>query len=375
MLCNLRRRLLFPLFCLALTFEVSARELIEEASHLSIETRPYGYAVEVDDPVQSGKILSYQLVSEGNTPPAKEDEGLVIRIPVERIVSLSTTYIGPFEALNSLGRIVAIDRGKYAYSTRLRDSLEKNEVVEVGTSDQLDIESVIAAKPDLVLMTRITPGQGGIESRLAAAGIPVLVTAAWKENSPLARSEWIKLFGVLVDSEAKATELFEWTQKRYRDLQEIVTEAAPVRPRVLWSAPFGGVWYVPGGASYSARFLNDAGAEYLWEENDQTGSFPIDFESAIAAGFSAEYWFSPGQYRSLAALANADERFRSLPLFQEKRVFNRTRRISEAGGNDFFESGIVHPDRILADMIHILHPELLPDHKLFYFERLPLSQE
>jgi iron complex transport system substrate-binding protein len=40
------------------------------------------------------------------------------------------------------------------------------------------------------------------------------------------------------------------------------------------------------------------------------------------------------------------------------------------GGNEYFETGPAHPDRILADMISIFHPELLPDHELYYYQKL-----
>lgn len=51
-------------------------------------------------------------------------------------------------------------------------------------------------------------------------------------------------------------------------------------------------------------------------------------------------------------------------------MYNNNARITEAGGNDYYESGAAHPDVILADLIQIFHPGLLPEHKLYYFKQL-----
>ena len=46
-------------------------------------------------------------------------------------------------------------------------------------------------------------------------------------------------------------------------------------------------------------------------------------------------------------------------------------RLNAHKANDYWESGVVEPDVVLADMIKILHRELLPDHLLKYYRRLP----
>ena len=38
--------------------------------------------------------------------------------------------------------------------------------------------------------------------------------------------------------------------------------------------------------------------------------------------------------------------------------------------NDYYGSAYVFPDRILADLVHILHPEILSDHQLRYFRAI-----
>ena len=85
----------------------------------------------------------------------------------------------------------------------------------------------------------------------------------------------------------------------------------------------------------------------------------------------ADFWLNPSSYRTRQAIAAADDRFESLPPYRSGAIYNRTRRIAEAGGNAFWESGAIRPDEVLADLINILHPDLLPDREFVFYEKLP----
>ena len=37
---------------------------------------------------------------------------------------------------------------------------------------------------------------------------------------------------------------------------------------------------------------------------------------------------------------------------------------------DYWEAGISNPDVVLSDLIKIFHPELLPNHQLFFYQKL-----
>jgi iron complex transport system substrate-binding protein len=52
------------------------------------------------------------------------------------------------------------------------------------------------------------------------------------------------------------------------------------------------------------------------------------------------------------------------------RIFNNNKRTSNYGGNDFWESGIIHPDIILQDLRKIFNPEQTPEYNLFYYKEL-----
>ncbi|MCA9920565.1 MAG: iron ABC transporter substrate-binding protein, partial [Anaerolineales bacterium] len=74
-----------------------------------------------------------------------------------------------------------------------------------------------------------------------------------------------------------------------------------------------------------------------------------------------------GFVSTLADLAASDERFADFAAFQNGTVYNYDLRTNEFGGNDFFESAAANPHWVLADLIKIFHPELVPDHEFVYY--------
>ena len=74
---------------------------------------------------------------------------------------------------------------------------------------------------------------------------------------------------------------------------------------------------------------------------------------------------------ALMARISIEDKPADFNAFKNGRVYNNNRRLSPLGGNDFWETGVVEPHLLLADMIKILHPDRLPTHQLKYYLRLP----
>ena len=75
-------------------------------------------------------------------------------------------------------------------------------------------------------------------------------------------------------------------------------------------------------------------------------------------------------FKTLKELLDSDERYGEFEAFKKGNVYTYMNRVNDKGANDYFESGNVNPDRLLADHIKIMHPELLPDYELYYYLKL-----
>jgi iron complex transport system substrate-binding protein len=158
-------------------------------------------------------------------------------------------------------------------------------------------------------------------------------------------------------------------ENRYLRLAE---QAAPLtrKPGVMVGLPYRDNWWVPGGDSYLARLIADAGGHYLAGKAGNHESYVISLEDAIQLFSGADFWIHTGMAASKKEILSADPRFGKLPFFSSARIFNNNKRSTPAGGMDFWESGTVCPDVILADLIGIFHPELLPSDSLIYYREV-----
>ena len=188
------------------------------------------------------------------------------------------------------------------------------------------------------------------------------------ESSLLGRAEWIKFIGAFFNREAKADSVFRTIEMNYFKMINI-GQKAPRHPSVLIGMPFKGTWHMSGGRSYMARLLEDAGADYYWKNDTTRGSIPLSFEVVLDKQQDCDFWFEVNAQTREEILVK-DPRYGLFKAWKNNNLYNNKRRMNENGGNDYWQSGVLHPDLILADLIHILHPELLPDHTLYYFQKV-----
>jgi iron complex transport system substrate-binding protein len=202
------------------------------------------------------------------------------------------------------------------------------------------------------------------------AGFNVVLVSDFMETTPLGRAEWIKFMALFFNREAAAEEHFADVAARYEEMAALV-HGIEEKPTVLMGFENRGTWYLPGGQNYMARYVADAGGNYLWADDDSSGRIPLDFEAVYEQGGNADYWLNLSQFwTSLDDVLAGDERYANFAPFTAGTIYNHNARLNEGGGNDFNESGHANPDVILADLIKIFHPNLLPDHELIYYRHL-----
>lgn len=304
--------------------------------------------------------------------PAMPPDVQRIGYPVRSVVVTSTTQIAMLERLGLLDRVVAVAGADLVSSPTVLARVADGTIADVGRAGELDYERILALQPDLVMSASLEGLDGEAMQRLRAQGLPVAVTSEFREATPLGRAEWLHMAALFFGQEEAALDTVRAIAQRYEALAD-TARAQPDRPSVLLNAAFRGTWYVPGGQNYMARFLEDAGAQYLWSDTDVagSGSLALDVEAVLDRAQDADYWLNVNRLLSLEQIEQEDPRYALFEAWQEGRVYNNTKRMTPTGGIDFWESGIVWPDVILADLTAIFHPELVPDHTMVYYEQLP----
>ena len=292
----------------------------------------------------------------------------VVDIPVRSMIATSTTHIALTEMLGANDIITGMVSAEYVYSSEIRERLKRGELTPFKQGE-FNKEQALAMQPDLIMVSAGQSSQFDDYKVLLDSGINVLINSEWLETTPLGKAEWVKMMGALLNKETSANKKFGEVAKSYNELKTKVNEVRN-KPLVINNLPYKGAWFVSGGDSFTAQYLKDAGADYPWFHNSSTGGLRKDFEVVYEVGLKADIWLNPGAANSKDEILRKDSRFKDFKSFQTGRIYNNNKRMSDAGGNDFWESGVVHPERVLADLIHIMHPNILPRRSLFYYQKL-----
>ncbi len=288
----------------------------------------------------------------------------VIKLPVETVIALSSTQWAAFEKMDALDRIIGITESSFVQSPVMQKRLQQGQTTDVGRHALLKPEVILQLMPELILYS---PEKMGAPAVLSNTGLPLLAWPDYFETDPLGRAEWIKLLGILIQKEEEALRLFHAIEKDYLQYLEL-TKALEYRPTLFADKSFNEQWYIPGGNSYMARLFKDAGAQYLWADKSSAASIPMDLESIAARALEADYWriahAAPAGY-------NREALKKENPLYAEFKAFKNGNIIfCNTATTAYFEKGPFEPHIILADLIHFLHPTLLPDHQAVYHEIL-----
>jgi iron complex transport system substrate-binding protein len=69
-------------------------------------------------------------------------------------------------------------------------------------------------------------------------------------------------------------------------------------------------------------------------------------------------------------MQTSNPHYSQFKAFQNKKVFSYSTKKGKTGGIIFYELAPNRPDLVLKDMLKIMHPEVLPDYQLYFFEQL-----
>ncbi len=323
--------------------------------------------ISLDD--ERSDSTSYLLYEKGAEIPEDFSALNRIQIPVERIALLHSSYLSYFEFCESKDRIAAISESKYIYDSTIFSSIENGDLPEVGYGETLDKERLLELDISVVVTVGFPNSPNKSQQVLNELGIPVLVFSDWQETNLLGRAEWVKVIAALTGSEDLVNKKFTQLETQYNSLTSL-TSGLEDLPKVICNLPFKGTWFVPGGDSYISHLLQDSGADYLWANEQGTGGIPLDLETVYAGGINADYWINPGFATSLKDITDIEERLIDFKPLKSSNIYNNNLRVARGMANDYWESGIMSPQLILADLIHIFHPELLPTHQLYFYKQI-----
>lgn len=321
--------------------------------------------IDIQDPSGENNIkYKYALLNRGKSKEGIPTDYQIIETPVKSVICMTTLQISNFIKLGEVDKITGITSTRFLFNEQLKKQLKEGKTNKIGIEGEFDKEMVMAINPDIILTS---PFKRGGYDAITNLDIPLVSFLGYKESSPLGQAEWIKFTGMLLGEEIKANNLLNEIEKKYIDLQKMAATATN-KPSVMSGELHSGNWYVVGGNSYLAQLFRDAGASYFMKNDNESGGFYVDFETVYAQGANADYWRILNSYNGTFTydeLKASDARYAYFKAFKDKKVIYCNQR-----DKPFYENTPVEPEVVLADLIKIFHPELLPDHVPVYYDLL-----
>ena len=320
--------------------------------------------------VKGTEYARYYLVTDSTikTPV----NGTKVKIPLQSLVATSVTH---FEFLSLLGEIQTISgvcSPDIIYNSTVRRRVGVRQIADLGDAFNINVEKTMQLKPQAVMMSGYNQNDP-YALRVSQAGIPVLFNNEWMETSLLARAEWIKFVGAFYNKGKMADSIFNSVEKRYNDIRD-KAKAVKNKPNIMAGSNFRGTWYMPAGRSFMGKLFADAGAKYYFANDTTSGSLPLNVEMVLKNFSKTDVWLNCS-FNSIDDLVKADSKHALFNPVKTGKVYNFNKRMLPSTANDFWESAVARPDLLLADVIAILHPEILPGYKLVYSEQLPVKNK
>jgi iron complex transport system substrate-binding protein len=339
----------------------ASENLVKHSKYFSITRLANGYDLAINTPYANE--AKHYLLTENN------EVNTTIKIPCNKMVLLSSMYCSMITALGNADKVIAIDNINYQTENEIINRFHSGKIKQVNVNQHLDLESLIQLKPDVIIDYSNFYQKENTPSIISKANIKSILFHDYLETSPLARAEWIKVIGILCNNYSLADSLFQQIESNYHHYQSI---AAKVKEKksVFCETEYNGSWYTPGGKSYMAELIQDAGGNYIFSTDTNKGSIPYPFETIFNKAKTADVWINVGQVNSKQALLDQNPKYNWFKAFNTNAIYNNNKIVNKNGGNAIWNRGAIEPHLVLKDLIKLLYPELLPNDTLKYYQKL-----
>ena len=317
----------------------------------------------------SNEIYEYKVYNKSSSKNLNDLDKKIIQVPVKEIIVTSTTHIPMVELLEEEKSIVGFPFSKYVSSEKTRQLIDLGKIKEIGKENDLNTEILLDLQPELIVGYSVSSADKSL-STIQKSGINVIYNGDWLEETPLGRAEWIKFFGVLFDKEQLADSIFNGIENNYLEAKKIALKSTKQQTVLSGAIMSKDIWNLPAGDSFVAQFLEDANVNYLWKNTKGKGSLSLSFESVFEKGINADYWIAPGYFSSKKQMLSSNKLYEKFTTFKEDKIYSPSIKKGKTGGIIYYELAPTRPDLVLKDIIKITNPELLPNYKFTFFEKM-----
>ena len=234
----------------------------------------------------------YLLVPEGGEIPEGLDKDItVLQKPFDHIYLVASAVMSLFDSLDALDhiRFSGTDVSGWYIENAAR-AMEEGKILFAGKYSEPDYELLIGEECDLAVQSTMVLHSPKIKDMLEDLNIPVFVDYSSYESHPLGRTEWIKLYGCLVDKEQEATDFFDKQSEIVEELKDFQNTEKTV---AFFYVNTNGTVVVREATDYIPKMIEIAGGRYIFEdlknEENKLSSISLTMEEFYNQAIDADY--------------------------------------------------------------------------------------
>lgn len=315
----------------SLTYESSMELTYAEKFSVDYYTEDYALVTIPED----GRFL---VVPEGKEAPEDLDDDItVLKKPLNHIYLVASAVMDMFVSLDALDtvRFSALKTDSW-YIEEAKAAMEAEEILYAGQYSAPDYERILAENCGLAIENTMIYHTPEVKEQLEKFGIPVLVDYSSYEPSPLGRTEWVKLYGLLTDKEMEAEEVFSQEAAAFESIREAEKSGKTVAFFYITS---NGEANVRKSSDYLPKMIEMAGGSYVFdqlgdEEDTASSTISMQMEEFYAAAKDADYIIYnstiDGELNSVEELLGKSTLLENFKAVQEGNVFGTTKNLYQS---------------------------------------------
>ena len=268
-------------------WEVERSMDLQFATQFSVEYYQDGYKL-----ISLADGSRFLVIPEGAALPKGIAKDIVpLYQPLENIYLAATASMCLFDALDSLDAIKLSgtrEDGWHIGNARL--AMKEGRILYAGKYSEPDYEMLLGYSCPLAIESLMIGHASEVKDKLEELGIAVFIDQSSMESHPLGRTEWIKLYGALLNKEEAADALFA---EQIAYLNDAVNAGNSGKTVAFFHISSSGYVVARKSGDYVTKMLELAGGSYVFDDlgdpETRTSTVTIEMEKFFSTARDADY--------------------------------------------------------------------------------------
>lgn len=279
----------------------------------------------------------YLVVPEGKEALEGLSEDIVVlQQPLDHIYMAATAIMSLLDAVD------AIDQVKFSglnasgwYVEDAKKAMESGDMIYAGKYSEPDYETLVNGECDLAVESTMILHTPKVQEMIEDLDIPVFVDYSSYESHPLGRTEWIKLYGAMLNKEDAADSFFE---KQAQVIEKLKGFENTEKTVAYFYVNTDGSIVVRKSEDYIPSMIEIAGGRYAFKNlknvDSNAPSVKLTMEEFYATAVDADYLIYngtiDGQVKSISDLEAKSNLFSEFKAVKEGNVWYTGKNLYQA---------------------------------------------